>query len=354
MPLSLPVGKFSKIDISDKRLARLQMQGDPAMATAIGLLDQVKDLFRYYILGSATKEQLLSELYNLVNPATSRDARLQAFENIKEMSDPALRYAFKYEENPDTGITFTLGSSRNIITIPDNNHHYSAGSKPFHNATTVFTPGAGSGISATEMAEKHQQIDALYEKFSEIKQPCFLAAEFIQSGLLLDVFVPTPDLMRVAATGKQIDFGPVFSGTEETSTMGEIERTEYTNAVSGKKSVIFRGTEAVIKSASIEIRQELKNNYPRGCIIKTGGGVGHYAFFDAKNNIVYSGGTKAFAEKLSGVTLETYLRNKLNSSNQGRMETLSVTDHSAKEILDVGYEQVKNLGTSREDWMSWA
>ncbi len=347
------IKKNSAIISSDNFPADFQTQNDGTMATATELLSRINDFFRSNILGSAIKEQLLPELYNLVNPATSRNARLQAFESIRNMSDPAFRDGFKYEENTNTGITFTLGSSTNIITVPDNNHHYSAASESLHNATTVFTQDAISGINVADIKEKHQQIDALYKKFSGIPQPCFLVAEFIQSGLLLDVFAPTPDLMQVAETGKQIDFGPIFSGTEMTSTIGAVERKEYKNSVSDKKSVILRGTEAAINRVSIEIRQELQNNYPHGCIIKTGGGVGHYAFFDTKNNIVYSGGTIPFAEKISGVTLETYLRNKLNSSNQGRMETLSVTDHSAKEILDVGYEQIKALGISREEWMTW-
>lgn len=197
----------------------------------------------------------------------------------------------------------------------------------------------------------HDDIDTLYSKYSNIPQPCFLVAEYLQSGESIDKFEPSSDLLAVARTGKQIDFGPVFSGTEKEIKIGGITSSVYEN--SNKESYVIRGSERDLKLNSSDIRTHLQGAYPNGCVMKSGGGVGHYAFFDTKNNIVYSGGGRAKSEGVSGVSFEEYLEKKLNSSNKNREETLSFTSHTASEILSVGYEQVKELGVTRDEWLQW-
>ncbi|XBS69535.1 hypothetical protein ABK905_24735 [Acerihabitans sp. KWT182] len=183
--------------------------------------------------------------------------------------------------------------------------------------------------------EKHKELQILIDAHPDIKQDCFLIAEYLRSQTTDPENFRLPDsLQLIAEMGLQIDFGCLFSGVESDVSINKIAAKIYVSA-KNKASLLIRAAEKDLKENINDLCDYIKSTYPQGCILKVGGGVGHYCYYDVPRDILFSGGKNAYDNGMSGLGLREYFARKFNSANTDYKVTLTLTDHDAQEMLDV-------------------
>ncbi|QWA11581.1 hypothetical protein GTU79_01800 [Sodalis ligni] len=79
----------------------------------------------------------------------------------------------------------------------------------------------------------------------------------------------------------QIDFGCLISGEEDKIVIGNIEANLYKSSID-KASLFIRAPEKRLNENADNLQDLILNAYPQGCILKVGGGVGHYCYYDVQ------------------------------------------------------------------------
>ncbi|WP_213992986.1 hypothetical protein [Sodalis sp. dw_96] len=199
--------------------------------------------------------------------------------------------------------------------------------------------------------DKIEELQILTDAHPEIKQDCFLVAEYLRSKATDPGNFKLPDsLQQIAEMNLQIDFGCLFSGVEKEVSIGKIAAQTYAS-VKSKTSLLIRAAEKDLRENVDYLCDYLKNAYPQGCILKVGGSVGHYSYYDVQRDILFSGGKNSYAIGMSGLSLQEYFARKFNSDNIDYKVTLTLTDHDAEEMLDVAGIVSEETGIPREEFL---
>ncbi|MEA9392543.1 hypothetical protein SJI19_18690 [Acerihabitans sp. TG2] len=236
----------------------------------------------------------------------------------------------------------------------ENPEHNNASALPCALQKLVLSHDVTSAIlNKPDILAKHRQVDALYERF-KVAQPCYLGATYLlQKMNNPDEYTLPPLLDGIAHQGKQIDFGVFFNnGVTEDITLGGI-RVSLFYSTFNKASLYLYARAGDIVAHLDSIREYLIKSYPDGCILKTGGGSGHYTYYDTKHDIIYSGNTKAFEDGLSGMPLKDYLQNYFKNIDTKTKETLTVTHHTPQELADTLQAMIDETGVSVEELQRW-
>lgn len=200
-------------------------------------------------------------------------------------------------------------------------------------------------------AKLSAEIDAVGARFPKATQPCFLISDYIQQRLSGNctgpgTYKPDNTLRVVSEAGTQVDFGMCFAGPKEAKaqqTIGKVNVFRYNTLGADTMSAKFDAFAADILASAEEIETFIKTTYPQGCIIKTGGGAGHFAYYNSELGKVYSGGQKAVAEKVSDISLLDYMKVKVRTHAKTE-DVFSFADYSVSTMMKTGFEQYKAQG----------
>lgn len=219
--------------------------------------------------------------------------------------------------------------------------------------TSPHNDATATILSKADILAKHQQVDALYARFN-VAQPCYLGATYLLQKIENPAAYELPDLLnKIAVRGEQIDFGVFFdNGVTENILIGDIKATRYYSVFEKESLYLEAQAHDIIKNIDL-IQQTLVTSYPDGCILKTGGGNGHYNYYDTKNNIFYSGGAKGLESGSSGIPFKDYMNSYFSNANVETRETLTVTDHTPHELADTLQAMMNDMGISVEELLTW-
>ncbi len=242
---------------------------------------------------------------------------------------------FSVKNNGD-GMMLTIGNKIHFVdyikfeAIPMMIERFIFYNESFFKGTDTYAT-----ILKSYTERKHNELDVIINAYNQKEQPCYAISEYLRSEAPGPYhFVLPPSLEYIAKRSLQIDFGCLISGEEDKIVIGNIEANLYKSSID-KASLFIRAPEKRLNENADNLQDLILNAYPQGCILKVGGGVGHYCYYDVQKDIVFSGGTAAKEKGISGMALRDFIAIKFNSANADRKETLILTDHSAQEMLEV-------------------
>jgi len=209
-----------------------------------------------------------------------------------------------------------------------------------------------SMLSKTDILAKHQQIDALYDRF-KVSQSCYLGATYLlQKYKHPDEYILPLLFDRIAVINKQIDSGVLFVHDEKKSKpLPGISAKRYDHNPE-YNSLFLMATAAEIASKINILKAEIVEKYKSGCVIKTGGGDGHYNFYDTKDDVFYSGGVEAFKAGTSGVSFENYITNYCKNIDDETDVILTISDRTPSQLVEALKTMMKITGLPEEDMSS--
>ncbi|XBS69536.1 hypothetical protein ABK905_24740 [Acerihabitans sp. KWT182] len=191
-------------------------------------------------------------------------------------------------------------------------------------------------VIAFYIEKKHKEMDTLMSTNPHISEPAFLLAEYSKAEASDPLKFHSPTLNYMSESGFPIDIGCFFCGqiyNEFYFSLKDNIKTEEYLSRRNKISLRIRAPERLLNTYADNLSNYIKNVYPTGCILKLGEGERSCNYYDVQKEILFCGGSTAYAKHMSGISLKKFLAKELNGANANRMQTLMLTDHSALELL---------------------
>ncbi|WP_410013640.1 hypothetical protein [Sodalis sp. C49] len=190
----------------------------------------------------------------------------------------------------------------------------------------------------TDKIDIHKKIDILHNIYHDIPQPCFIAAAYMMAHRSISPFdfsVPA-SILAPLRQGGQFDIGLcMLDGNDISQERHGVDFT-LTRHDNQKTSLQANVRPRDLFNHAAEIRHFLAANFGDHCIFLTSSySAGHFCYYDIKNDIVYSGGTKALSAAASGIHFVDYMATKYNKDNEKQQITLFCTNNSADEVAKI-------------------
>lgn len=184
----------------------------------------------------------------------------------------------------------------------------------------------------------HKKIDTLYKIYCDVPQPCFIAAAYMMEEKPVSPFdfSVSASVLAPLRQGHQFDIGLCMLDGDNISQERHGVDFSVTQHVTGRTSLQAEIRPCDLFTHAESIRKGLATNLGDRCILLTSSnGIGHFCYYDIKNDIVCSGGTPALKAEASGIKLVEYMATKYAEDNETQQVTLFCTNNSANKVANI-------------------